>query len=287
VLLLDFAINQRLTTLPGLLRRLTIEQVFELKPLSYKNSLPMNWHQAIGLISTVALFSPVFAIIYFRMLSYKNYIPLLLYCLFAFCYNLMTEHYIDVPKSFERYSGILTNLLDFPLMFLFIMLFSTSQSNTKTMKLLLIIFLLFEILIISIEGFTIFSITIIMGPGVLLMFGFSLVFFVKYIKRSFVHQKALGKALMASAICFAYGWFIFIYVMYYLLKLPESQYIFGIYFIITIVYCSLLTTGIIIESKRKRKLEELLITKKELLRFFGEQKKPATSKKATGEWKFN
>jgi cation transport ATPase len=126
-----------------------------------------------------------------------------------------------------------------------------------------------------------------MGPGVLTVFGYSLYFFVKYIKRSFMHQKALGKALMTSAICFAYGCFSFIYVMYYLFKLPDSPYIFAVYFTITIIYCSLLTAGIVIESKRKRKLEELLVTRKELLSFFGDQKKPAVSNETPGQWKFN
>lgn len=247
----------------------------------------MSWHQAIGLISTIALFAPVFAILYFKMYPYKNYLPLLAYCLFAFSYNLMTEGYIILPRNIQRYTGIFTNIFDFPLVFMFIMLFSTSAANTKRMKMLFWIFILFEIFIIALKGITILSITIIMGPGILLVFAFALMFFVKYIKRGFAHQKALGKALMASAICFAYGCFLFIYIMYYLFKLPESPYIFAAYFIITIIYCSLLTAGIVIESKRKRKLEELLITKKELLRFFGDQKKPAAPKGVTGQWKFN
>jgi hypothetical protein len=247
----------------------------------------MSWHHAIGLISTLALFSPVFIILFFRMYKYKNYLPLLVYCLFAFSYNLMTEHYITLPRNIQRYSGIINNLLDFPLMFLFIMLFSTSKTNTKTMKMLLGIFILFELIIIAMTGFSILAITIAMGPGILLIFGYALYFFVKYIKRSFQHQKALGKAFMASAICFAYGCFMFIYIMFYLYGLPESPYMFAVYFIVTIIYCSLLSAGIIIESKRKRKLEELLVTRKELLRIFGEEKKPVATKEATGQWKFN
>jgi len=201
----------------------------------------------------------------------------------------MTEHYITLPRNAQRYSGIINNLLDFPLMFMFIMLFSTSKTNTNRMKMLLGVFVLFEIFIITIKGITILSITIVMGPGVLIIFGYSLYFFVKYIKRSFAHQKALGKALMASAICFAYGCFTFIYIMYYIYDVTESEslYIFVVYFTITIIYCSLLTAGIVIESKRKRKLEETLITRKELLRIFGEEKKPVATKEATGQWKFN
>lgn len=247
----------------------------------------MNWHHAIGLISTLALLSPVFAILFYRMYRYKNYLPLLIYCLFAFSYNLMTEGYISLPKNTVRHFGITNNLLDFPLMFSFIMLFSTSKENTKRMKMLFGIFIFFELTIIALKGLSILTITIVMGPGIVLVFGYALYFFVKYIKRSFQNQKALGKALMASTICFAYGCFMFIYIMFYLFKLPESPYMFAVYFIVTIIYCSLLTAGIVIESKRKRKLEELQVTKKELLRIFGEEKKPVATKEATGEWKFN
>ncbi len=249
----------------------------------------MSLHQAIGFLSTIALFLPVFVILFFRMFRYKNYLALLAYVFYAFVYNLMTVNYINVPRDIERYTGIINNFLDFPLMFMFIMLFSTSKEGTKKMKMLLIAYILFELIIVAINGLTILSITIVMGPGVLLVFGYCLYFFAKYIKRSFANPKATGKALMASALCFAYGCFTFIYIMYYIFKVTESEssYIFVVYFTITIIYCSLLTAGIVIESKRKRKLEELLVTRKELLRIFGEEKKPVVTKEATGQWKFN
>lgn len=240
----------------------------------------MNWQKAIGLISTIALFSPVFAILAFRLFRYKNYLALFFYCFFAFAYNLMSEDYIVLPKQIERTYGIINNLLDAPLMFLFLMIFSTSFANTKRMKYLLGVFLLFEILIIALKGISVPAITIVMGPGLLLVFGYALYFFVQTIKRSFINPKAISKALMASAICFAYGCFMFIYLMYYVYNVPESSYIFIIYFTITIIYCSLLTAGLVQESKRKRKLEELLHTRKELLRFFADEKKPVTLKKA-------
>jgi hypothetical protein len=41
------------------------------------------------------------------------------------------------------------------------------------------------------------------------------------------------------------------------------------------------------ESKRKRKLEELVQTRKELMRFFSDEKKPAAPKGITGQWKLN
>jgi hypothetical protein len=41
------------------------------------------------------------------------------------------------------------------------------------------------------------------------------------------------------------------------------------------------------EGKRKSKLYELLITRKELMSFFADEKKSAAPKGATGQWKLN
>lgn len=247
----------------------------------------MNWQSIIGLISTLALFSPVLVILAFRFIRYKHYLALFIYCFSAFAYNLLTEDYITLPRNIERTFGIINNVLDVPLMMTFLLLFSTSSRQTKRMKLLIGVFTCYELVVIAVKGISISTITIVMGPGLLLVFGYALYFFVQTVKRSFIHTKAISKAIMVSAICFAYGCFFFIYIMHYVLALPELPEIFLIYFIVTIVYCSLLTAGLVMESKRKRKLEELLITRKELISFFEDEKKPVAHKESTGQWKMN
>lgn len=247
----------------------------------------MNWHTAFGFLSTLALFSPVFVILAFRLMHYKNFIAIFIYCFFSFAYNLMTEDYIILPRNIERIFGVLTNLLDAPLMMMFLMIFSTSAAQTKRMKMLLGGFLVFETIIVAIYGMSILTITIVIGPGLVLIFGYAMYFFVQTVKRSFIHKKILSKALMASSICFAYGCFVFIYLMHYVFVLPNVSDIFLIYFIVTIIFCSLLSAGLVLESKRKRKLEELLITRKELISFFADEKKPAIPKESTGQWKLN
>ena len=239
----------------------------------------MNWQTAIGILSTIALFSPVVVILVYRLFRYKNYMALFFYCFFAFAYNIMSERYLILPGNVERIFGMFTNLLDAPLLLFFLMVFSTSAANTKWMKILLLLFIVFEIIIIALKGLNLKSITIIMGPGLFLVFGYALYYFVQTIKRSFIHAKAVSKALMASAICFANGCFIFVYLMYYVYDVPGTAYIFIVYFTITIIYCSLLSVGLVQESKRKRKLEEVLHTRKELLQFFADEKKPAIFKK--------
>lgn len=247
----------------------------------------MNWHSAIGILSTVALFTPVFIILATRLVRYKQYLPLFIYCTLAFGFNLMTEHLVSVPKTIERYYGITINLTDMPLMLSFLMFHIPSSVQIKRMKILLAAFILFEIVLIILYGITIKTITLTMGPGLVIVFGFALYFFVYTVKRSFVHNKFVSKALMASAITFAYGCFFIIYLMHYVFELNAIPHLFLIYYFITIIYCGVLSIGLYLESKRKRKLEELLITRRELMRFFSDEKKPVAPKGITGQWKLN
>lgn len=247
----------------------------------------MNWHSAIGIISTIALFAPVLLIVVTRLIRYRQYLILFIYCMLAFGFNLMTEHLVNVPKTVERYYGIINNLTDMPLMLSFLMFCIPSSVQIKRMKIVLAAFIVFEIILIFIHGVTIKTITITMGPGLAIVFGYSLYYFVYTVKRSFVHNKFISKAIIASSLSFAYGCFIILYFMHYVFTLKDLPNLFLIYYFITIVYCGLLSVGLYKESKRKKKLEELLVTRKELMRFFSDEKKPATPKGIAGQLKLN
>ena len=247
----------------------------------------MNWHDAIGILSTVALFTPVFIIVVTKLIRYKQYFSLFIYCLLAFGFNLMTEHLVNVPKNVERFYGITNNITDMPLMLGFLLFQIPSSVQKKRMKILLGAYIVFEIVLIIMYGITIKTIKITMGPGLMIVFGYSLYYFVYTVKRSFIHNKFVGKAIVASALTFAYGCFIIIYLLHYIFNLQDLSNLFLIYYFITIIYCIILSAGLYIESKRKKKLYELIITRKELMSFFADEKKPATPKGATGQWKLN
>ena len=247
----------------------------------------MNWHSAIGILSTIALFAPALIIVVTKLIRYKQYFPLFIYCLLAFGFNLMTEQVINVPKTIERHYGIINNLLDMPLILSFLIFQIASSLHIKMIKILLAAFILFEFVMILLFGITIKTITLTMGPGLVLVFGYSLYYFVYTVKRSFVHNKFIGKAIIASSLTFAYGCFIIIYLMHYVLELRELDNLFLMYYFITIIYCGTLSVGLYVESKRKKRLYELLITRRELKKFFSDEKKPATPDRVTGQWKLN
>ena len=92
---------------------------------------------------------------------------------------------------------------------------------------------------------------------------------------------------MATALTFAYGCFIIIYLMHYVLNLQDISGLFLIYYFISIIYSIILSVGLYMEGKRKTKLYDLLITRKELMTFFADEKKPAAPKETTGQWKLN
>ena len=235
----------------------------------------MSWQNAIGFISTVALFIPVVLIISFKLYRYYNYLALMCASLITVTYNLMSLGMIVASPSFIRNTGIVNNLVDAPLMIFFLMLFSGSLSQLNRMRIYVLLFLCFETVILFIYGFTLKSLTIIMGPGLLLVFAIAFYHFIRKAKLSIVNSKALGKALLAGAVTFAYGCYGFLYLMHYVISIDDVVTILLIYWVVSIIFSSLMVSGLIIENSRVKKREELLHTRKELEQFFADEKKPA------------
>lgn len=245
----------------------------------------MTWNSIIGIVSSLALFLPIFFILISKLGTYRGFAVLLVYYSSAFIYNFFFEGYISVPVSFRQNWAITHNFLDVPMMIYFLTYFCTTKIFARRMKLAILSFLLFELIVIFITGYNINAVTIVLGPGLLLVFGISLFFFVRQVKITIKHGKAMGKALMISSVLFAYGCFIFLYLMYYVFKAhldefgkEKPQYkadTFLIYFIVTILSSLLMCAGIIIERRRIRKLSELKITRKELSSIYTETKRAA------------
>jgi hypothetical protein len=229
----------------------------------------MTWFDVVGLISTSALLVPIVIIFALRLAWYKSFPALLTYYIIVFAFNLISLEFINADKSFVYYYGVTNNFLDAPLMLSFMTYFSKTAAFRKKMKLMIPAFLLLEIIVIAIYGFTIQAATIVMAPGLLLVLGFSLLFFIHQAKLTIVHQKAAGKAFMVAALLFAYGGYSFIYVVYYLLKTPYKTDTFLVYFLVNIFSSLMISVGIIYERKRVRQLSELQTARKELRVIYG------------------
>lgn len=239
----------------------------------------MTWNSAMGLVSSVALLCPIIVILVLRLGSYSTFPALLAYYTSVFIYNLFTEGYITVNPEVMKFWGLANNFLDAPLMLTFLIYFSTSPAFTKRIKLLIGVFILFEAIVAVVVGFNTNAVTIILGPDILVMIVLFLYFFIRHTKIAITNRKAFGKAMIAASLLFAYGCFGIIYLMYYVFKTPFVEDTFLIYFLVATISSLLVTTGIYIEEKRIRKLNELRLTRRELSDIYGHEKKTVPLKR--------
>ena len=224
----------------------------------------MSWNSILGVISSVSLFLPVILILLMRLSTYKTFPALAGYYLMVFVYNILTEGYISANTSVVHYIGLTNNIIDAPLMLFFLTYFSSSAMLTKRMHVIIIALLVFGALMLSLKGFSVESITIIMAPGLLAVFSFCCYFFVRQSKITIMQRKSTGKALIVASLLFAYGCYAIIYLMYYIYKTQYVEDTFIVYHLVTTFSSLLLCVGLIVENKRVQKLEELKITRKEL-----------------------
>ncbi|MCZ2458422.1 MAG: hypothetical protein LC128_02255 [Chitinophagales bacterium] len=218
----------------------------------------------MAIISIITLIFPVVLVLVLQLYRSKCFLALAIYYLLDFCFNVMSEGYIPVNENFRRAFGITTNLLEFPLMFIFISYFSPSLKFAKKIRISVVAILLFELIIVLAFGFNRTSMTIIMAPEISLLLFFSVWFSLRYIKIAIIQGKTIGKALMITSLLFAYGSYAIIYVFFYVLDSKELNDIFTMYYFSTVISTLMLSSGILIENKRIKKLLELRRTRKEL-----------------------
>ncbi|MEO5947122.1 MAG: hypothetical protein ABIP79_09940 [Chitinophagaceae bacterium] len=224
----------------------------------------MTWNTIMGFVSSFALFIPIALILLLKLGSYRSFAALLIYYTSVIIFNLMSEGYIHINRNVNYFWGIANNMLDVPLMLTFLTYFSPSKKYTQRMKILAVAFILFELIVMIVTRFSINGLTIILGPGLIIISGLCLHFFIRYATMAIEHGKATGKAFIAGSMLFAYGCFSILYVMYYIIKTEHKEAAYLIFFIATSISALLMSAGLIIEWRRIKKIKELKITRKEL-----------------------
>jgi hypothetical protein len=230
----------------------------------------------MGSISAFALFLPILLILAFRLGAYRSFPFLLFYYTMVFINCLMTEGYLHVNADIVHYWGISINLLDAPLMLLFLFYFSGSMEFSRRLKILLVAYFTFELSVVLLVGFNAEAITIVLGPGILIVFALCLFFFIRQSKIVVTNRKALGKTLIAASLVFAYGCYGILYVLFYIIKTSLVADAFLVYFFVVTLSSLFLCTGIFFERKRILKLFELKKARKELLDIYKDSKPTPT-----------
>lgn len=232
----------------------------------------MTVHEIMGIISSVALLVPVIAIIASRLAHYATYPALLVYYLTIFLYNLMSQGQLPVSDTLIHYWGLTNNMLDAPLMLIFLSYLYPSGEFIKKMRWVTLGYVVYEVAVVAVLGYNLNAMTIILGPGIVIVAGFAVYFFARYAKQAIETQKSVGKAFIGASLLLAYGSYLLIYIMFYLVKTKEVADTFLLYYMVSVIASSLLTAGIVIEGRRVRKLRELYITRRELQELYKDVK---------------
>lgn len=223
----------------------------------------MKWYAVMSIASTFAFLLPVGIILYRRLYTCPSLLILLIYFLLG-CFDNVFTNYLPVAKSFSKAFGIVDNFLDIPMMLAILLFFSASKWKTQTIQITLLLFVVFEAVVILLNGFNRNSVIYIVGPGIILIIGYSLTFFVQFIKYAIRSNKMMDKTLMISGIFFYYGSNAFIYFFNYTQKANSINDIFLLYYVSCIILSILISIGLIIAAKRLHNLKALKITRKEL-----------------------
>lgn len=237
----------------------------------------MSVFKLLGLISTIALFLPILVMLITQLGWYRSFPSLFAYYFFIVLYNIAILGYVPIPKNWNLYLGIANNLLDAPLMLLFLSYFSWTPSIKKRLQFVLGGFILYELVILFIFGYSRIASTIIAGPGLVVVFLVSLLFFIHQIKITVVYHKAAGKALIVSSLLFAYVGYMYTYVVFYFLNETYRQDAHLVYFLVASASSISLSIGVLMEKKRVRQLSELKITRQELKAIYAGNEKKTTS----------
>jgi len=186
-------------------------------------------------------------------------IPFIALVIYFFCtsiYNFLIIAFPHFPKDVRRLLGVSNNFLDAPLMLLFLSHFTQSAGVKKMIRISLLAFLVFESGIVLLYGFSVKSISIFSGPGLIIVLSFSFYFFTRHISLTIIHKREVAKTLMISGILFAYAVYFMVYLFYYVLETPNKMDAFIIYCLASLAASILLTAGLL--SQKKVVLKEVL-----------------------------
>lgn len=153
----------------------------------------------------------------------------------------------NLPIETKRIYGMTNNFLDLPLMMGFLFYFTSSWRLSKQMKLVILFYIAFEFMVLVINGTSKSSAAIVIGPGIVVLLGYSIHFFRNELQIKLHESQEMGKILMLSSLLFSYGCFSIIYFFHYILKTPYIQDVFLIYYSVTVISSILMVIGIWIE----------------------------------------
>ena len=183
-------------------------------------------------------------------------------------YNMMYLKMIPVSSAVRLNIALLDNYLDIPFLMIALLFFCPNKQNQKKVYLLTLLFIGYELVITFLFGFSPKSVVYILGPGIALIWFYSLFLFTRQIKFTISRGKNTGRTLMLASILFAYSCYGLVYYFFYVQKTKFLEDTYLIYFISSTVSNTLMGIGLALAKRRLKKLNDLKVTRRELHLFF-------------------
>jgi hypothetical protein len=234
----------------------------------YPKKTAMSINTILGIVSTIAFLLPPLIILYSRLFVNVSLLALVVYFLSAIMFNLVSENVIVVPEHVKRNLVLVHTYTNIPLMLISMFLFSSENWKDKMLVAALSSFIAYELIVLFNPNLNVNSYKYITGPGILMVFLFSVHFFITNIRHTIIQGKGLGKTLVVAAILFGYGCYLIVYIFDFLVQTPNKADVLTIYYISSTIFAGIMSAGLVWLKKRYREIQEVRTTRKELHMFF-------------------
>ena len=215
-----------------------------------------NWESILGTSSCfLLLLTIVLLLINFKEGRY-HFLALAFYLSQITFLNLDSSNAIRIPDSIREVVVFCHSVLELPMMLVFFLYFAKEKRMRKLIFYIIGAFLVFDMVMYFIKGMTP-SLTIIIGPGLMIITAFGFYLFVDSLKLAISKRKKTGKAFLTGASVFAYLCFTLIYILYYIMESEYVNDIYAIYYSTYIIFTVFLIIGLLLIISGKRHAEKL------------------------------
>lgn len=228
----------------------------------------MNWNVFLGLVSTFLFLLPAVIVATSGLHINKSLLALGIYFLLNAINGFMGEGLVPVSKPLSNGFATFINYTDTPLMLVTMLLFCHTPQKRRIINALLVLTLVYEGIIFVQHGLAAVSSVYVSGPGLLLVFVCGIYFFVAQLRQTIRFGKGLGRTLISAAIFFTYGSYGIIYYFYYIQRSPDVGDVFLLYYFSSMVFCLLISVGLLQLRRMHKKVQQLLLVRRELRMFF-------------------
>ena len=220
------------------------------------------WDAILGAVSIVLMLITIVLL----LLNFKEgrfyFLALAFYLCQVTVLNLDSTRVFIIPDSVRGNIVFFHSFLELPTLLVFFLYFAKDQMVKKLIFYIIGAYAIFDLVICFSLGLTDTTLTIIIGPGLVLITIFSFYFFVEHLKLAISKRKETGKAFLTGATVFAYLCFTLIYILYYLMQSKYLNDIYAIYYSTYIIFAVFLITGLLlIMSAKRQKLKSQPIKK--------------------------